>query len=189
MHCDALYPCYTPVVICICLNLCTLYVYIYVSTCFKECSLSSLILRYDVDEVLYSDGLVDFLKMNTSDSAPIHALRGKNSDSGLMVEPPTFEGSENFTMDTTLFFHTLATARVTKNAEELEAMRYAAYVASNAHVQVMRSTTVGMMEYELEARFRYEVYANGGSRMAPYTSICACGPNSAVLHYGKCMCY
>jgi Xaa-Pro dipeptidase len=63
-------------------------------------------------------------------------------------------------------------------------MRYAAYVASNAHVQVMRNATVGMMEYELEARFRYEIYANGGSRFAAYTSICACGPNGAVLHYG-----
>lgn len=140
--------------------------------------------RYDVDEVLYSDGLVEFLKLNSSDTAPIHALRGKNTDSGLMVEPPTFEGSENLSMDATVLFHTLATARVTKSSEELEAMRYAAYVASNAHVQVMRSTTVGMMEYELEARFGYEVYANGGSRLAPYTNICACGPNSAVLHYG-----
>lgn len=137
--------------------------------------------RYDVDEVLYSDGLVDFLKTNSSH---IHALHGTNSDSGLTVEPPTFEGSDEFSMDTSVLFHTLSTARVTKNSEELEAMRYAAYVASNAHVQVMRSTTEGMMEYELEARFRYEIYANGGSRFAAYTSICACGPNSAVLHYG-----
>lgn len=133
---------------------------------------------------MYSDGLVDFLKQNTSDTAPIHVLQGPNSDSGLTVEPPTFEGSTDFKMDTSLLFHTLSTARVTKNSEELEAMRYAAYVASNAHVQVMRSTTAGMMEYELEARFRYEIYANGGSRFAAYTSICACGPNAAVLHYG-----
>jgi Xaa-Pro dipeptidase len=140
--------------------------------------------RYDVDEVLYSDDLVDFLKLNASETAHIHVLQGTNSDSGLTVEPPTFTGSEAFSMDTSVLFHTLATARVTKNSEELEAMRYAAYVASNAHVQVMRSTTVGMMEYELEARFRYEIYANGGSRFAAYTSICACGPNAAVLHYG-----
>ena len=31
---------------------------------------------------------------------------------------------------------------------------------------------------------RYEVYAKGGCRHAAYTSICACGPSSAVLHYG-----
>jgi len=39
-------------------------------------------------------------------------------------------------------------------------------------------------EYELEARFLYAVYLLGGCRRAAYTSICACGPNSAVLHYG-----
>jgi Xaa-Pro dipeptidase len=140
--------------------------------------------RYDVDEVLYTDGLVDFLKTNSSETARIHVLHGANSDSGLTVDPPTFEGSEVFDMDTSLLFHTLSTARVTKNTEELKAMRYSAYVASNAHVQVMRSTSAGMMEYELEARFRYEIYANGGSRFAAYTAICACGPNAAVLHYG-----
>ena len=63
-------------------------------------------------------------------------------------------------------------------------MRYAAHVASNAHVAVMRSAAPGLMEFELEARFLYEIYKNGGCRRAAYTSICACGPNAAVLHYG-----
>ena len=30
----------------------------------------------------------------------------------------------------------------------------------------------------------YEIYKNGGCRKAAYTSICACGPNGATLHYG-----
>lgn len=51
-------------------------------------------------------------------------------------------------------------------------------------VKVMRSAAVGMVEYELEARFLYEIYSKGGCRKAAYTSICACGPNGAVLHYG-----
>jgi Xaa-Pro dipeptidase len=63
-------------------------------------------------------------------------------------------------------------------------MWYCAYVASQAHVAVMRSTKVGQMEFELEATFLYEIYKNGGCRRAAYTSICACGPNAAVLHYG-----
>lgn len=57
-------------------------------------------------------------------------------------------------------------------------------VDSNAHVEVMRAVRPGMCEYELEARFLYEIYAKGGCRKAAYTSICACGPNGAVLHYG-----
>ena len=43
----------------------------------------------------------------------------------------------------------------------------------------MRSTKAGMIEYELEARFQYEIYKNGGCRRCAYTSICACGPNGA----------
>ena len=73
---------------------------------------------------------------------------------------------------------------MTKSNYEIEVMRYCAYVASNAHVEVMRSAKAGMMEYELEARFLYEIYKNGGCRRCAYTSICACGPNSSVLHYG-----
>ncbi len=48
----------------------------------------------------------------------------------------------------------------------------------------MRSTKAGMHEYELEARFLFEIYKNGGCRKSAYTSICACGPNAATLHYG-----
>jgi Xaa-Pro dipeptidase len=63
-------------------------------------------------------------------------------------------------------------------------MRYSAYVASNAHVEVMRTVSAGMFEYELEAKFLYEIYKTGGCRKAAYTSICGCGPNAATLHYG-----
>ena len=62
--------------------------------------------------------------------------------------------------------------------------RYSAWVASQAHVAVMRHARPGMMEYELEAKFHYEIYSNGGCRKAAYTAICACGPNPAILHYG-----
>ena len=48
----------------------------------------------------------------------------------------------------------------------------------------MRHAKPGMMEFELEAKFQYEIYAKGGCRKTAYTSICACGPNNAVLHYG-----
>jgi Xaa-Pro dipeptidase len=48
----------------------------------------------------------------------------------------------------------------------------------------MRHARPGMMEYELEAKFHYEIYSNGGCRKAAYTAICACGPNPAILHYG-----
>ena len=57
-------------------------------------------------------------------------------------------------------------------------------VASAAHVEVMRKCRPGLMEYALEALFLRDCYLLGGCRHAPYTPICASGPNAAVLHYG-----
>merc|ERR1712176_1738245 len=62
-------------------------------------------------------------------------------------------------------------------------MQYASWVTSMAHVEVMRSVKPGMMEYQLENRFLYHI-GELGCRHCSYTSICACGPNSSVLHYG-----
>ena len=166
---------------------------------------------YGVDEVLYIDELEGWLVQamkaedhdpNTKDttssdgdgdakkpsSMKIYLNKGRNSDSGLYAKPATFPGETSFreagqVCEDTLF-DVLTTARVTKSDQEIEAMWYASLIASQAHVAVMRSTRVGMCEYELEARFLYEIYATGGCRNAAYTSICACGPNGAVLHYG-----
>lgn len=35
-----------------------------------------------------------------------------------------------------------------------------------------------------QSLFLHYIYANHGCRNVAYTSICACGPNAAVLHYG-----
>lgn len=53
-----------------------------------------------------------------------------------------------------------------------------------AHVEVMRATRPGMMEYQLESLFQHHTYAHGGCRHMSYTCICACGPNANILHYG-----
>eukprot|EP00611_Tribonema_gayanum_P004400 TRINITY_DN1357_c0_g1_i3.p1 TRINITY_DN1357_c0_g1~~TRINITY_DN1357_c0_g1_i3.p1 ORF type:complete len:280 (+),score=75.44 TRINITY_DN1357_c0_g1_i3:687-1526(+) len=40
------------------------------------------------------------------------------------------------------------------------------------------------MEYQLESLFLHWSYYYGACRHTSYTSICGCGPNSGVLHYG-----
>lgn len=146
---------------------------------------------YDVDDVFYADDLHTWLAATLEAEgvdAKLHLMRGVNTDSGLSALPAQFEGdTELDSADKICYdnlFEILSTARVTKCDSEITAMWYSALVASNAHVEVMRSTKAGMVEYELEARFLYEIYKNGGCRRCAYTSICACGPNNAVLHYG-----
>lgn len=63
-------------------------------------------------------------------------------------------------------------------------MSYASWISSMAHVDVMREVHPGMLEYQLEARFLFHIAYHGGCRHSAYTCICACGPNSAILHYG-----
>jgi Xaa-Pro dipeptidase len=146
---------------------------------------------YDVDDVFYTDDLNDWLTTTMlleGKEAKIHLLSGVNSDSGTSAKPACFEGVEAFResnkVDEDHFFNILSTARVTKSDHEIVAMWYSSLVASNAHVEVMKSVTAGTIEYELEAKFLYEIYKNGGCRKCAYTSICACGPNNATLHYG-----
>ena len=154
---------------------------------------------YDVDEVLYTDEKESWLNQlsthnstnttsDTSSSFRFYLLQGINTDSGLTSKPAVLpvqlSTQVSHLIDLTHLHHALSTTRVIKSAEEQIVMQYSAYIASNAHVQVMRATKPGMMEYELEALFRYEIYKNGGCRHTAYTSICACGPNSAILHYG-----
>lgn len=153
---------------------------------------------YGVDEVLYTDDLKVWLsKEIEGDNSFIHILSGTNSDSGKHPAKPDFEGFDEFVArgsisecdptlgaKTSALYQALSIARVIKSTDEIDVMQYCAVVASNAHVEVMRSTKNFQFEFEVEAKFLYEIYSKGGCRKSAYTSICACGPNAAVLHYG-----
>jgi len=125
-------------------------------------------------------------ELAASADAKLHLMRGINSDSGIEAKPASFEGDAAIEewKEYAYAYNIIATARVTKSAQEMEVMRYAAWVASNAHVAVMRNIKECQFEYELEAKFLYEIYKNGGCRKSAYIAICACGPNAATLHYG-----
>ena len=92
--------------------------------------------------------------------AKCYVPRGRNSDSGkridealpLPVELPTLVHSTTIPNHC---FVALAEARVIKSIDERKLLRYASWVSSNAHAEVMREAKAGMMEYRLEARFLY----------------------------------
>lgn len=72
--------------------------------------------------------------------------------------------------------------RLVKSELELERLREAARVTSEAHMAAMRATRPGVGEHELEALVDYTFRRSGG--MGPgYTTIVGGGPNACILHY------
>ncbi|MFO7542940.1 MAG: aminopeptidase P N-terminal domain-containing protein [Thiobacillus sp.] len=77
---------------------------------------------------------------------------------------------------------TLDEMRLFKDAHELDTMRRAAAIASDAHRRAMRATRPGRHEFEIEAELLHTFYAAGAQAPA-YQSIVAGGANACVLHY------
>jgi len=112
-------------------------------------------------------------------------LKGRNSDSGNMYEPPTIDNKTIASrIDTDTLFPILAECRVLKSPAELHLLQQVTEITSFAHAYVMRNMKPGMMEYQAESLFRHYCYFNYGCRLTGYTPICGCGPNAAILHYG-----
>ena len=139
--------------------------------------------KYQVDDVLFVDDIETELAKLCSNGGKVLVLRGVNSDSGNEYIPPTFDSKE-IIVDDELLFPIFAECRVQKSSAELDLIRYCTEITSLAHVFTMKNMKPGMMEYQGESLFRHFIYYNFGARHVGYTSICACGPNAAVLHYG-----
>eukprot|EP01089_Gocevia_fonbrunei_P016462 TRINITY_DN5103_c0_g1_i2.p1 TRINITY_DN5103_c0_g1~~TRINITY_DN5103_c0_g1_i2.p1 ORF type:complete len:488 (+),score=77.66 TRINITY_DN5103_c0_g1_i2:15-1478(+) len=138
--------------------------------------------RYEADSVYYVDELDKFF----SEAKPsvIYTLYGLNSDSGNYAKPATFEGIEKYSVDKDRLHPEIVECRVIKTPAEVEVLRYACKVSSEAHKEVMRKAKAGMMEYQLESIFKHHAYYEGGCRNVGYTCICPAGARTAVLHYG-----
>jgi len=72
--------------------------------------------------------------------------------------------------------------RAIKRGDEIELMREAARISSDAHHRAMRTARPGMGEWQLEAEIVYE-FMRRGARAPAYTSIVGSGANACVLHY------
>jgi len=72
--------------------------------------------------------------------------------------------------------------RLFKRPEELAALREAAKISAEAHLEAMRVGKPGAWEYELEAAINYTFRRRGGNGPG-YTSIVGAGKNATVLHY------
>lgn len=137
---------------------------------------------YQVDEVDFTDNIQCRLEQFSSNGGTVLLMKGKNSDSGKEYNTPNL--SSRISCDIETLFPILAECRVTKSKMEIDLIRYCTEITSLAHAYTMARTKVGMYEYQSESLFRHFIYYNFGSRHVGYTSICGCGPNAAVLHYG-----
>jgi Xaa-Pro aminopeptidase len=72
--------------------------------------------------------------------------------------------------------------RLRKDAMELDNMRRAAQISSQAHRRAMQATRPGMREFQIEAELLHE-FRRHGAQAPAYTPIVAGGANSCVLHY------
>ncbi|CAO2823348.1 unnamed protein product [Amaranthus hypochondriacus] len=142
--------------------------------------------RYMVSLVSFVDEMEEVLlnQYNGEDKPLLFLLHGLNTDSGNFSKPAEFKGIETFKTDLSTLHPVLTECRVIKSKLELDIIQYANDISSEAHVEVMRNTVVGMKEYQLESMFLHHTYMYGGCRHCSYTCICATGDNSSVLHYG-----
>ncbi|MFV1958093.1 MAG: Xaa-Pro aminopeptidase [Planctomycetota bacterium] len=72
--------------------------------------------------------------------------------------------------------------RLVKSMAEIAALRRAAQVSAEGHLEGMRKTRPGMREYELQAEIEY-VFKTRGALAPAYATIAGSGPNACILHY------
>jgi len=149
--------------------------------------------HYQVDQVKFTDQvdevLAELLSRPTNGYGPpkLLLMKGPNSDSGKLYEPPeAIMLKEKWAdkVNTDVLFSILAECRVIKSTAELSILQHVTEITSFAHAYVQRNMKPGMMEYQGESLFRHYCYYNYGCRLVGYTPICGCGPNGATLHYG-----
>jgi Xaa-Pro aminopeptidase len=72
--------------------------------------------------------------------------------------------------------------RLIKSACEIDLMRQAAAVATQAHIRAMQFVEAGKNEYHLEAEIHHE-FAMQGAKYPAYGTIVGSGDNACILHY------
>ncbi|KAL0094609.1 peptidase M24, structural domain-containing protein [Phycomyces blakesleeanus] len=134
-------------------------------------SISALIEKYDVDTVIYEDQLDQRLQS----SSVVYTL-------------PTTKVTGNYNLanleQVAALKVAFGEARAVKKDWEIEIIRQANKISSDAHVKLMESVEVGSNEAQLHALFLYES-ARRGAFFQAYYPIMGVGMNAATLHYNK----
>ncbi|KAI9471819.1 MAG: peptidase M24, structural domain-containing protein [Benjaminiella poitrasii] len=137
-------------------------------------SLETLMAKYDVDEAVYVDQLdQQLLSASTVYTLPIT----KTDKFQANIKLCTAEESKKL-------HNAFAEARAVKSEWEIEIIRKANEISSNAHEKLMKASQEGANETQLHALFLYECHRYGALFQA-YYPIVGVGKNAATLHYNK----
>ncbi|KAI8372777.1 peptidase M24, structural domain-containing protein [Radiomyces spectabilis] len=138
-------------------------------------SLETLRAKYDIDEAFYVDKLNERLsKASTVYTLPI-------ADRKLLEESKASVADAD---KNKALYTAFVEARCVKADWEVEVIRQANKISSDAHVKLMQTVKQGMNEQELYALFLYESVRHG-ALFQSYYPIVGVGMNAATLHYNK----
>ena len=140
----------------------------------------SVVKETGIEEVYFIDDLAAVLKQKNVDE--VHVMNGRNTDSDLpVISAPVKVDGVNVKKD---WLHdTVVNQRVFKTKREIELLKWANKISSDAHIEVMKLAKPGMSQHHLEATFVHFCHFFGGMRHQSYTCICATGADGATLHY------
>lgn len=130
--------------------------------------------KFGFDQVYYIDEFEKVVRRICSSSKTIVA--------NLELRPKFKNVSALFQFDSNPIKEWLPELRSVKTKEELKLMQYVAKVSSEAHIEVMTKTKVGMREYQVQSIFENALKFRHVLEQS-YPAIVARGKNAAVLHY------
>lgn len=142
---------------------------------------------YAVEACDFENNIEEYLIKQNPET--IYRLKGVNTDSRITHQPfdhkcLNSESLQKVKINDTSLWHSFVESRVIKTEKELDVLRYATKMSSDAHKHVMTHIRPGWYEFQAESEFCNYVYKFGGMRHVGYCCIAATQQNAAILHYG-----
>ncbi|HEV2169556.1 MAG TPA: aminopeptidase P N-terminal domain-containing protein, partial [Candidatus Binatus sp.] len=154
----------------------------------KRAGIEGAVVDYDADKAYPIDELEKVLPRYLEKSERVHYPLGRN----LQIESrvlkqiewassmrPRLGAGPYAILDPREILHE---ARLKKEPDELERMRRAIAISTEAHRRAMAKARGGMLEWQIEAEVDYSFRSQGATGPS-YPSIIASGPNAAILHH------
>ncbi len=101
--------------------------------------------KYEVEEVRYVDEIAGY--MEAFQPQTIYVYSGTNTDSGSEGLPASFDGIDKYKVDKDVLHDAIFEARVLKSDDELQVLRYANKMSSQAHIAVMRQVNCSLHKH------------------------------------------